>query len=68
MPTPPRDFKYYNIEQTSAFIQWYVNGADTNFTDIMCNDSSGKTVWSTYGVSTRNSQYYSDKDRRVNRR
>ena len=61
MSTPPSDFSYYNITQNSAYIQWYVNGADTNFTDVMCNDSSGKTVWSRYNISTRSSQYYSDR-------
>jgi len=61
MSTPPSGFSYYKITQDSAFIQWYVNGADTNFTDIMCNDSDGETVWDTYGVSTSNTQYYSDK-------
>ena len=59
--TPPSKISVYSITQNSAVVEWYVNGGDTNFTDILCNDSDGKTVWSTYGVSTRNSQYYSDK-------
>lgn len=61
MSTPPSSFSFYNITQNSAYIQWLVNGADTNFTDIMCLDSSGKTVWSRYNISTRSSQYYSDR-------
>ncbi|WP_199242631.1 fibronectin type III domain-containing protein [Desulfosporosinus fructosivorans] len=70
MPTPPQDFSFYKLTQTSVYLQWYSTGTDTNYTDIVCYPLSGTNTMSYFdpntvvfrrlNIHTPNSQYYSD--------
>lgn len=61
MSTPPSDLSFYKITQTSAFLQWYSDGSDTNYADIICYATSdlNKVVFSSRNIHTPNTQYYS---------
>lgn len=61
MSTPPGGLSFYNITQDSAFLQWYSNGADTNYADILCYETTdlNTSVFSGQNIHTPNTQYYS---------